>query len=182
MNIKNLLFASFTAILCYQCQTPDTKFLISNTQVGPLLQTSNSEDLESLFSQDSIVRDSIKNIMGGALRKVSVFEKGGNPLLSLSPSRDTIQSFSNIHVLDKRYTTEKGINLSSSFKEVRDQYTIKKVVSSLNNIVVFLKDSPVYLTIDKSELPENLRYTNKSIEAVQIPDATKIKYLMVAWP
>jgi len=47
--------------------------------------------------------------------------------------------------------------------------------------VIFPKQSNLYFTIDKEELPENLRFSTSDIEAVQIPDDAKIKYLMLGW-
>jgi hypothetical protein len=52
----------------------------------------------------------------------------------------------------------------------------------MNNVVILLKDSDLYFTIDKKELPESLRYNaNTKIEEVQIPDKARIKYMMVGW-
>jgi len=49
-------------------------------------------------------------------------------------------------------------------------------------VVVFLKDSDIYITIDKQQLPENLRYDpNLSIKATQIPDNATFKYFMIGW-
>jgi hypothetical protein len=40
----------------------------------------------------------------------------------------------------------------------------------------------VYVTIDKKELPAELRYdTQARIQASQIPDDAKIKYFMIDW-
>jgi len=47
--------------------------------------------------------------------------------------------------------------------------------------VIFVKESDLYFTIDKSELPGNLRYGTSTIEEVQIPGEAKIKYLMIGW-
>jgi hypothetical protein len=39
-----------------------------------------------------------------------------------------------------------------------------------------------YFTIDKSEIPENLRYDmTQKIEAVSIPDKSKIKDFFIQW-
>ena len=58
----------------------------------------------------------------------------------------------------------------------------KKIVTSLNNVIIFIENSDVYSTIDKEELPASLRYdTSINIEAVQIPDEAKIKYMMIGW-
>ena len=52
----------------------------------------------------------------------------------------------------------------------------------MNNVVVLLKDSDLYFTISKDQLPSSLRYASSvNIEAVQIPDEAKIKYMMVGW-
>ena len=70
----------------------------------------------------------------------------------------------------------------STFKEIRENYSIKKIITSLNNVVVLLKDNDLYFTIDKKELPESLRYNaNNNIEEVQIPDNAKVKYMMIGW-
>ena len=55
-------------------------------------------------------------------------------------------------------------------------------MTSFNNVVVILKNTDVYFTIDKKELPSTLRYNvNATIEAVQIPDTAKVKYMMIGW-
>jgi len=49
-------------------------------------------------------------------------------------------------------------------------------------VVVFLENSDVFLTIDKKQLSENLRYNpSLEIEASQIPDDAKFKYFMIGW-
>jgi hypothetical protein len=53
------------------------------------------------------------------------------------------------------------------------------VVTTLQNIIITLENSDVYFTISKKELPEDLRYGDQKIEVVQIPDETKVKYMMV---
>jgi hypothetical protein len=48
--------------------------------------------------------------------------------------------------------------------------------------VIFPKGSDLYFTIGREELPASLRYnTEAEIEAVQIPDQARIKYLMAGW-
>jgi hypothetical protein len=52
----------------------------------------------------------------------------------------------------------------------------------MNNVVIFIQNSDIYYTISKEELPASLRYVGSTnIEAVQIPDKAKIKYVMVGW-
>ena len=102
-------------------------------------------------------------------------------MLTLTPNKDSIPKIEIIRIYDPRYVTEKGVGLNSTFKDIKDKHTIKKIITALNNVVIFLKDSDAYFTIAKTELPSNLQYGNSDIEAVQIPDKAKIKYMMVGW-
>jgi len=134
------------------------------------------------FVLDSIVKDTNTIKLISSTKKIEIYEKGGTHLLSLTPNNDSIPTIKNIRIYDNRYSTNKGVSLKSTFKDIRNNYSIKKIVSSLNNVVIFLKENDMYFTIDKKELPGNLRYnTSATIEAVQIPDAAKIKYFMIGW-
>ncbi|MEO9511919.1 MAG: hypothetical protein ABJN84_11425 [Flavobacteriaceae bacterium] len=162
------------------CEKKDTSFLISENSVGPLLSSTPVSDLEKVFAQDSTVKD-ISELKGLQSNKIKVFEKGGKHLLTLTPNNDSIPKIGNIRVFDERYLTDHGIGLLSTFKDIQGKYPIKKIVTTLNSIVIFPKESNLYFTIDKEELPANLRYTTSNIEAVQIPENAKLKYLMLAW-
>ncbi|SDQ50283.1 hypothetical protein [Flagellimonas zhangzhouensis] len=161
-------------ILTQSCQS-DTTFVIAEDSVGPLKQSTPVTDLETVFAQDSIVRES------ETAKKIEIFEKGGKHLLSLTANTDSIPTIENVRIMDARYKSEKGINLLSTFKDIEDKYGIKKIVTTLNSIVVFPKGSNLYFTIDKAELPDNLRYSTSTIEAVQVPDSAELKYLMLGW-
>jgi hypothetical protein len=165
------------------CKTePENAFLITKGRVGKLQNTSLVADLESIYSQDSLVRDTSDIKIGSIGRNIKVFEKGGKLLLTLTPSGDSIPRISNIRIHDPRYTTQKGIGLASTFKDIKDNYGIRKIVTSMNNVVIFIQNSDIYYTISKEELPASLRYVGSTnIEAVQIPDKAKIKYVMVGW-
>ena len=86
-----------------------------------------------------------------------------------------------IQILDPRFKTAKGLTLKSTFKNIRENYKIKNIHNTFRNIIITV-DGNEYFTIDKKELPEDLRYNiNLTIEALQIPDAAKIKYFMINW-
>ncbi len=160
----------------------DTTYLITKNNVGKLEKGSLTRDLEVIYDQDSIVKDTVKLFQGFGATKIKVYEKGGSHLLTLTPSSDSIPTIENINIRDSRFKTENGIGINSTFKDIKEKYTIKKVQTSLNNVVVFVKNSDVYFTIDKKELPSSLRYAaSVNIEAVQIPDDAKIKYMMIGW-
>jgi len=160
----------------------NTTFLITKTSIGKLEKTSLARDLEVIFDQDSIVKDTARLMIGFGAKKIDVFEKGGSHLLTLTPTLDSIPTIQNIRIQDNRFKTQKGVGLQSTFKDIKDNYEIGKLLTSMNNVVVFIKNSDLYFTIDKKELPANLRYNaNNDIEEVQIPDKAKIKYMMLGW-
>ena len=122
---------------------------------------------------------------GDALQgEVEVFSKDGSKLLGLSP--DNLNSpdatINTLRVYDPRYKTSKGLSINSTFKDIKDNYEVSGLQTSIDAVVIFLKDSDVFITIDKKQLPENLRYNpNVTIEASQIPQSATFKYFMIAW-
>jgi hypothetical protein len=181
---KYLLALSICSFLfCLNCKKEvDTTYLITKTSIGKLDKSSLARDLEVIYDQDSIVKDTARLMIGFGAKKIDVFEKGGTHLLTLTPTTDSIATIQNVRIQDNRFTTEKGIGLHSTFKDIKDNYELGKLLTSMNNVVVFIKNSDLYFTIDKKELPSSLRYgSSRNIEAVQIPDKAKIKYMMLGW-
>ncbi len=179
--IAVLLCLGIVSLQCEQ-KSKDTTFLITKSSIGKLDKSSLARDLEIIYEQDSIVKDTAKLSVGFGAKKVDIFEKGGSLLLTLTPSSDSIPSIENVRIQDSRFETEMGIGLNSTFKEIKNKYEIRKILTSTKNVVVFIKDSDLYFTIDKEELPSSLRYVSSvHIEAVQIPDEAKIKYMMLGW-
>ncbi|MFD2589003.1 hypothetical protein ACFSQJ_18910 [Croceitalea marina] len=178
---KITLLLGLCTTLLLSCEEKDTTYLITENSIGKLDKISLARDLELIYADDSIVKDTFNSKLGPAYQKVKVFEKGGKHLLTLTPSDDSIPVIENIRVFDSRFTTENGIGLNSTFKDIQDNYTVKKIVTTLNSVVVFVKESDMYFTIDKQELPANLRFGSNTIEEVQIPAEAKVKYLMIGW-
>ena len=159
----------------------DPRFNISKDGVGLISKTSTIKDLESFFSTDSIVRPSSMAEGQSSSGIIEIYEKGGKQLLSITPSEDSIPGIANIRIHDERFVTPEGINVKSKFKEVRDRLDIKKVITSLNNVVILIRENDLYFTISKEELPSELRFSGAEIDLVQIPDEAEIKYMMVGW-
>jgi hypothetical protein len=178
---KKIIRLCICIIFFSSCKQKDTTFLITNDSIGKLEKISLARDLDLIYADDSIVKDTFNSKLGAAYQKVKVFEKGGKHLLTITPSNDSIPVIENIRVFDKRFSTETGIGLNSTFKDIQDNYTVKKIVTTLSSIVIFVKESDLYFTIDKEELPANLRFGTNKIEEVQIPDEAKVKYLMIGW-
>ncbi|WP_276390488.1 hypothetical protein [Eudoraea chungangensis] len=180
IQILFILALSLTLLFCKK--EKDTTFLINKERVGKLLRTSKATEIDSIFQGDSIVREETQIAIGSFPPRFNIYEKGGKHLLTLTPNKDSLATIGLVRVYDNRYLTEEGIGLLSTFSDIKKSYEIKKIVTSLNNVVIFIENKDFYFTIDKEELPASLRYdTSLNIEAVQIPDVAKIKYLMVGW-
>lgn len=181
---KVVVLVILGALALHSCQEEKDPFLITETSIGNLTQEVQMKQIDSIFANDSIVK---LNPIEGALGtqgEVEIYEKGGAKLLLISPADETDPNskVSNVQFFDNRFKTEKGIHNESTFADVKANYEIASVENAINAVVVFLKDSNLYITIDKKELPENSRYNfSGTVEASQIPDAAKFKYFMMGW-
>ncbi len=183
--MKKILFiGAFASLLFVQCGKDSDPFLIQNGAIGNLNKDIKMKQVDSLFAEDSIVKINSSPNALETQGEVEIYEKGGKQLLLLSPNNenDPNATITNIQVFDSRYKTDKGLSTASTFKDVKANYTIDNLETTINAVVVFLKETDVYLTIDKKHLPEELRYDmNIEIEASQIPDSAPIKYFMIGW-
>jgi hypothetical protein len=183
--MKKILFISaFASLLFVQCGKDSDPFLIQNGAIGNLTKEHKIKQVDSIFAKDSIVKISSSPNALETQGEVEIYEKGGKQLLLLTPKdeNDPNSTINSIQVLDSRYKTAKGLSTASTFKDVKTNYTIDNLQTTINAVVVFLKDTDVYLTIDKKSLPEELRYDmNIEVEASQIPDDAPIKYFMIGW-
>lgn len=181
---KFILILGVTSLLFTACSEEKDPFLITSTQVGHLTKETTVKQLDSIFEQDSIVKTSADaNFLSGD-DQIEVYEKGGSKLLLLSPKSNSNPeaTISNVQIFDERYKTDKGLHLNSTFKDLKDKYTITTVLNTMNSIVISLAETDLYITIDKEQLPEALRSTfGAKIEAGDIPDNATFKFLMVGW-
>ncbi len=181
---KTLIFGVLASLLFIQCGEDTDPYLIGNGTIGHLSNEIQMRQVDSIFANDSIVKLSpIKNALG-TQGEVEIYEKGGQKLMLLSPEKenDPNSVITNIQIFDERYATDKGLTVKSTFGDLKANYEVLAVENAINSVVVFLKDSDVFITIDKKQLPENIRYNfSARVEATQIPDAATFKYFMVGW-
>jgi len=181
---KHLILGAIVVLLFAQCAEEKDPFLIQNGAIGNLTKQMKMKQVDSIFAMDSIVPlSSVENALG-TQGEVEVYAKGGEKLLLLSPDNETDPNsvITNIQVFDARFKTAKGLHLNSTFADVKANYQVAGIQNAINAVVVFLKDSDIYLTIDKKDLPASLRYNNNiKVEATQIPDAATFKYFMIGW-
>ncbi|GEQ87144.1 hypothetical protein ULMS_26520 [Patiriisocius marinistellae] len=181
---KTIILGVLVSLAFIQCDSKADKFAIGEGSLGAVTSETTVKQLDSIFTNDSIVAlTPIKDAIG-TQGEVELYEKGGKKLLLLSPDDENNPeaTITNIRIFDERFKTDKGLSIKSTFKDVKDNYEIAGIQTSFDAVVLFLKDSDVYITIDKKELPENLRYDpSLTIETSQIPDSAKFKYFMIGW-
>ena len=182
----NKTFFTFLLIGLFftQCKKETDSFLITNERVGKLTKEAKMEQLDSIFALDSIVKlNPIKNTIG-TQGEVEIYDKNGNKLMLVSPQDEYSpkSKITNIQVFDKRFKTEKGLTPKSTFKDIKNNYEIETIETTINSVVVFLKNTDIFITIDKKQLPEDLQYKSDiTVEASQIPDNATFKYFMIGW-
>jgi hypothetical protein len=178
-TICALLFAS-----CAKDNTPDP-FLVKKNQIGLLTDSTQVKDLDVIFASDSVVRYVAGDEFTGSVNSIEVFEKGGKKLLDLSPKEalDSTSVISSITILDSRYKTVKEISVLSTFKAINEAYNISKIDKLIDNsLVISVNEINAKFLIDKNDLPTALRFTTeRTVDAIQIPGTTKIKYFMLHW-
>ncbi|WP_434037740.1 hypothetical protein [Formosa sp. 4Alg 33] len=181
---KTILSLAVLAITCFSCSTKNDSFTITKDSIGELTKDTQLKDLETVFKNDSIV----KYVPGGeftvSINEIEIFEKGGSKLLTLSPTQvmDSTSVIKTVQVFDSRYKSDKGISTLSTFKDIQDNYKISSIDNLINSVIVSVNELNASFTIDKKELPSNLRFDmSLHIEASQIPDTAKIKYFFLNW-
>ncbi|MEL6812675.1 MAG: hypothetical protein AAFP76_15200 [Bacteroidota bacterium] len=181
---KTLVLAALTALLFTQCTQEKDPYLIQRGSIGHLTKKMQMKQVDSIFAMDSIVQlSTIENALG-TQGETEVYEKGGAKLLLLSPKNenDPNSVITNIQIFDERFKTEKGLHVNSTFADVKANYEVEAIQNAIRSVVVFLKDSDVYITIDKKDLPASLRFdSNSKVEPTQIPDGATFKYFMLGW-
>ena len=182
--MKRLILGTIITISIIACGRDSDPFLIDSTRVGTLTKEVRINQLDSVFSEDSIVRSGSGNEFLNSNNEIQIFDKEGKPLLILEPIQqfDSTSTIGYIQILDSRFQTEKGLSNMSTFGDVVENYQISRIENTINSAVVFIDELNLYLTIDKKQLPASLRFdTDAKISASQIPDSAKIKYFMVSW-
>lgn len=182
--MKKIFFALIISGLISSCVKEQDPFSISKQNIGSLTDSTQVKDLKIVFSNDSIKKYIGGDEFTGKINDIEIFEKTGNLLLVLTPSQalDSTATIKTVRVIDNRYKTSKGLNPASTFKDIKDNYKISSIQNTLRNLIVSVDEENIYFTIEKTELPAEMRYDmNLKIEAIQIPEKAKIKNFMINW-
>lgn len=183
MTKKYSLLTLISFVLLINCTEEKVNpFAVAKHQVGLLNDSTQVKDLKVIFANDSLVNFKEDDSFVGGINTIDVYEKGGKQLLSISPTEalDSTATISTVRLIDPRYKTDKQISSVSTFKEISDNYKISKISNLISSVVVSIKELDASFTIDKKELPANMRFDmDMTIDAIQIPDEAKVKYFMV---
>ncbi|WP_298514177.1 hypothetical protein [uncultured Kordia sp.] len=182
--MKKSLFLGLIVACLTSCAKKEDPFLIQKDRIGQLSKDVTVKQLDSIFANDSLVkRIGEGDYIEAGKDRYLVFEKKGRHVFTLTPRQqhDENEKIKTIQIHDSRYKTAKGISLNSTFKDIRENYKIKNIYNTMKNLVITVNGEE-FFTIDKKELPEDLRYDmSLTIEAIQIPDIAKIKQFMINW-
>lgn len=184
--MKNLLITFFAiALFLTSCNTASDTFLVTKHSVGKLNDSTKIKDLKRVFETDSLSQFIDGDEFTGNTNIIKVFEKGTQKLLlELTPKEalDSLSTIQNVRIIDNRYKTKKSLDKLCDFSCLTGNYNISGVQNTLRNLIVSVDEINAYFTIDKSELPEDLRYDmSKKIEVLSIPPTAKIKDFFIQW-
>jgi len=180
----SILLISLSVQSCQKKEKTQNPFGVATNRIGHLTHTTTLNQLDSIYANDSIVRNKANNTSLSNASEIEIYEKGGKKLLILEATQedDATATIENIEIIDPRYKTIAGLSCNGVFKDIKDHYTISKINNTLSAAVIFIDSIHASLTIDKKELPDTFKFnTDIKIEATQIPDTAKIKHFLIHW-
>lgn len=181
---KSLILTTIVLLFFVACNKTQDPFEVSKQHVGLLTDSTQVKDLQLLFPNDSVVKPIGGDEFSGTKNTIKILDNTGKQLLILEPAEalDSTSVIETVQIIDPRYKTDKNISTLSTFKDIADNYKISRIDNLINSIVVTVRNINASFTIDKKELPSNLRLDmDLQIEATHIPDNAKIKYFFINW-
>jgi hypothetical protein len=181
---KPYIYILLITLIIVGCNKEQDPFQIGKQHIGFLTDSTQIKEVETIFINDSVVTGLNTNEFTRGFNDIDVFEKGGKKLLRISPynAADSTSHIQSIQIFDPRYKTDKNISILSTFKDISSNFEISRIDNLINTIVVSVNKINASFTIDKKELPANMRFDRTlKIEETHIPDNAKIKFLFVNW-
>ncbi|AZQ43696.1 hypothetical protein [Nonlabens ponticola] len=171
-------------VIFASCADEQDPFEWSKDRIGGLTKDIQVRQLDSVFANDSIVRSVAGDEFVNGPNAIEIYEKGGVHLLTLTPyeAMDSTSTIENVRVRDNRYTTEKGITIDSNFKQISEAYNVSSIDNMINSAAVWINDENFYFTIDKDQLPADVKYDiSAAIEKSMVPDTATPQYVFISW-
>lgn len=162
------------AVLIWNCSSSSHRIDAEN--FGVLHRADTLKNKLQELSSDSLVIDSLNT---GEIVGLSAYNAQKKLSYKIRTSFDGLPEV--IQVFDPKYTTRGSIGVGSTFGSIRKTYTIERIVPAIKSVSISVKGEPFIFLIEKSALPENLRYSMSPIEAVQIDDQTPVSQVLISW-
>jgi hypothetical protein len=185
MMKKNLLFvfAVLVSLLITSCSNSE-RYEVKKGKVGLLTPKTSINELSVIFKNDSIVSNLSEGSLGSNYfqddDEYLIYDKQGKHLLTIVPKQqlDSTSTIKSVQIIDSRFKTETGLNISSTFSDINLTNNINKIESSLSSATLFIDDLNATIAIDKEEL--GLKpFSNQKVNLDQIPDLAKMKSFIV---
>ena len=165
------------------CTKQQDPFEWNKDRVGHLTKDMMVYQLDSLYANDSLVKNIKGDEFSNGPSPIEIYEKGGKHLLTLTPvEEDSTSTIEYVRVRDNRFKTLSGITIESDFKAINTAYTVSSIDNMIRDAVVRINDENFYFTVDKELLPSDIRFDmSATIEKTMIPDSAKPTYVFVSW-
>lgn len=171
MKIKILIL--LLAVVLVQCKK-ENDTLIAKNEVGPLNKYTEFLEVENIFKKDSIVKSPEENATS-----LQIYRNGKKILIvNKNIENDSIKTIESVQVFSDKYTTERGLSTASTFKDINNNYSIKKVEPTFTSAVVFIDELNMTVALNKKDLNID-EFDMRKISKDQIPDMAKIKSITI---
>jgi len=177
-------FLVLLTLLIVGCEKKPNPFSITPQSIGLLTKESKVSELETIYAADSIVKHVAGDEFTGNTNEIEIYNKQGKALITLEATEqfDSTATIKSVRIIDTRYTSEKGLSVASTFKDIKENYKVSKISNTLGSVIITIDELNAFVVISKKELPSELQFdTTSVIEESQIPDTAKIKYFWLDW-
>lgn len=179
--MKKLIITAIALIGLTACNNSKNDFLITNNSIGVLQKNTPIQKLDSIFAKDSIVNSNVEGeLRYASSERITIFTKEGKELLEITPTTDEqgVKVIESVLVLSPLYTTEKGISLESTFKDVKGKYPDLEIQPSISSVLVTPKGQNFYFTFNKTALKTAFDLTD-NISKEDIEESAKITHITI---
>lgn len=164
---------------------PEEEFLIARNQIGPVKKGMTIKQLRSLLPDSRIRKLSSRTELSAEnTDNYYIYDDSTQLLFIVSPRRknDETSRISEVVIKDKRFTTKEGIGLNSTLGEIRTAYPESKIVPSIDDIILYVRQLDANFELDERHLSSRIwNDTTGYIQIDSLPPATRITDLTVVW-
>ena len=179
-RMKQIFIVCLLGLTISSC-TKENPYLMAKNKLGPLDNATRINQVEPLFSVDSVVVTYPESAFGtfikSEIKKMEVYDTTGIKHLIIEPrcSLDTISFIKSIRLVSARYKTENGIGFGSTFGELKKYHDVTNIQSSIKSVILTLDDLNAFVSFDREVLPNDVRFdTEAEIKPIMIPDDATI--------